>query len=613
MAPQRRTRASAASTKEPQQLSSPPITPAPSGKRQTRQKKQTPSSTADAKSKVNKSSVEDPKTSGTRKRTRDSEENDKVLDELPHGLGDIPTPEASDEATKVKSESSPPAKKRARRSSQKVQVKAESEDVKELAEKADLIKTEDDKGLDVKSDPTKSEIAPKTKSGKAAAKNNKYGFMPGQTPYPDWPHPTSEECYEVDRILSKVHGKVKKPESIPVPSVTVAGCGEVPSVLDALIRTRLSAATTGTNSSRAFQGLVKTFGTIKEGVGKGSVDWNKVRLASQREVFEAIKSGGLAQMKSKDIKAILEITYQENQARRNALKEEQEAADSGDKTAASQAGPAGSENEPAEEKESEIARAESNVLSLDHLHLMETQAAIDRMSEFPGIGPKTASCVALFCLRRPSFAVDTHVFRLVQYLGWVPPPNEVKKGEPRVGRESAYKHCELRVPDDLKYPLHQLLIKHGKVCPRCKAATTTASAEWSNGCPIEHLVTRFEPKKNGRVSGDGEESKTGSKSTPKKKGAKGGKKQAKDNDSEEEELAESSGLSDADSDLEDSPPAASPPRRRAPRQRAAKAKVTEKKGRGKNATKKAAEEFDEDDDEEDESSAASDVDSEFEE
>jgi len=29
--------------------------------------------------------------------------------------------------------------------------------------------------------------------------------------------------------------------------------------------------------------------------------------------------------------------------------------------------------------------------------------------EFDGVGPKTASCVLLFCLRRDSFAVDTHV------------------------------------------------------------------------------------------------------------------------------------------------------------------------------------------------------------
>lgn len=31
-----------------------------------------------------------------------------------------------------------------------------------------------------------------------------------------------------------------------------------------------------------------------------------------------------------------------------------------------------------------------------------------------------ASCVLLFCLARDSFAVDTHVFRLSQQLGWVP-------------------------------------------------------------------------------------------------------------------------------------------------------------------------------------------------
>jgi endonuclease III len=42
------------------------------------------------------------------------------------------------------------------------------------------------------------------------------------------------------------------------------------------------------------------------------------------------------------------------------------------------------------------------------------------LESFKGVGPKTASCVLLFCLSRDSFAVDTHVFRLSKQLGWVP-------------------------------------------------------------------------------------------------------------------------------------------------------------------------------------------------
>lgn len=267
-------------------------------------------------------------------------------------------------------------------------------------------------------------------------------------------------------------------------------------------------------------------------------------MASQPEVFDAIKSGGLANVKSKDIKSILQMTYEENQIRKAALKEEWKNHD----------GPAGSENEPVEEKKSEIARAESEVLSLDHLHLMATQDAINRMVQFPGIGAKTASCVALFCLRRSSFAVDTHVFRLCQYLGWVPAPDQVKPGEPKVSRNTAYTHCEARIPDDLKYALHQLFIKHGKTCPRCRAATSTSSERWAEGCPIDHLVKRHEMKKGGGAGELDSPARTSRKTggtrkrvvkQPTKKGS------AKNMDTDEESEEESSGLSDVGSEDDD--------------------------------------------------------------
>jgi endonuclease III len=232
---------------------------------------------------------------------------------------------------------------------------------------------------------------------------------------------------------------------------------------------------------------VKRFGVIKEGVGKGSVDWDAVRRAPNKEVFKAIERGGLANVKSKSIQEILQMAYEENQARKAEL-----LSTSND--------PAGAENEPSSEKNAEIEKATQNVISLDHLHLLSTNEAIDKMLTYPGIGPKTASCVALFCLQRPSFAVDTHVFRLCQYLGWL--PKTTKKGEPKVDRNTAYSHCDVRIPDEFKYPLHQLLIKHGKTCPRCRAITGQSSADWEKGCPIEHIVKRHGAKKGGASAKD---------------------------------------------------------------------------------------------------------------
>lgn len=416
---------------EPQQLSSPPATPAPGGRKRGRKAIKT--------------------------------EDDEDVNALPHNLGTaLPTPGADDGN---EADHSPP-KKRAKRG-----VKSESNgklkgDVLDATD--DAIKAEDD--------------APVAATPKKTPKKANYGLTPGTSPYPDYPRPTAEECQEVVRLLEKVHGKVTAPKSIPPPSLDVSGCGEVPSVLDALVRTRLSANTTNKNSSTAFQGLVKRFGTLSEGIGQGSVDWDAVRRAPQKEVFKAIERGGLADRKSKDIQAILQMAYEENQERKAALISPSGAA-------------AGAEHEPQSEKSAEIEKATHNIISLDHLHLLSTPDAIEKMLTYPGIGPKTASCVALFCLQRPSFAVDTHVFRLCQYLGWVPP--RTKKGQPKVDRNTTYSHCDAMIPDMYKYPLHQLLIKHGKVCPRCRAVTGQSSAGWEEGCPIEHLVKRHGAKKGG--------------------------------------------------------------------------------------------------------------------
>lgn len=310
-----------------------------------------------------------------------------------------------------------------------------------------------------------------SKSKKARRpKAHPYGLTPGISPFPDWPYPTLEQCQQVTDLLSTVHGVQVAPATIPVPSLTVSGCGEVPSILDAMIRTLLSAATTGTNSSRAFQGLVDKFGILDHGIGKGSVNWDAVRRADQKDIFEAIKSGGLAALKSKNIKAILEMVYAENQARRAAIVQSKPEPES---TLAP--------------KNVEVARADEHVLSLDHFHTLSSQDAMLALTAYPGIGVKTASCVLLFCMRRPSFAVDTHVFRLLKWLRWIPP---TVKSE-----VVAFRHVEVRVPDELKYALHQLFIKHGKICGRCRAATGEGSEGWAEGCVIEDLVERTGKRK----------------------------------------------------------------------------------------------------------------------
>ncbi|GAB7361799.1 hypothetical protein MBLNU230_g1842t1 [Neophaeotheca triangularis] len=447
----RSTTKAAITAKDPAtQLSSPPETP--------RVKSKSAKAKATPKVKSEHAAKDSATPSSSRKRSRKVKAESDDGDELPHNLGKaLPSP---GEAENDQAAAEPP-KKRSRRPA----AKTGSDESKNLVPKTEVA---EDSDAPTKSTPKKSKKS--------------QGFAPGETPYPDYPRPTPEECKEVVRLLEKAHGKVNVPKAIPPPSLDVAGCGEVPSVLDALIRTRLSANTTNKNSSTAFRGLVSKFGTLDEGIGKGSVDWDAVRRADQSEVKEAIKHGGLANVKSKDIKSILQMAYEENQQRKAALKSEEGA-------------PTGADHEAAADKQKEVEKAEKNIISLDHIHLLSTPAAIEKMLEYPGIGFKTASCVALFCMQRPSFAVDTHVFRLCNYLGWL--PKSPKKGQPKVSRDTTYHHCDALIPDEYKYPLHYLLIKHGKTCPRCQAATGQTSAKWDEGCPIEHLVTRTGAKKGG--------------------------------------------------------------------------------------------------------------------
>ncbi|KAJ6092383.1 hypothetical protein N7467_004352 [Penicillium canescens] len=419
-------------------------------------------------------------------------------DELPHNLGSLPVP--------------PVAKEMSIAGSDKENNPVKKENVDKLAvELQDTV----DKAT-TKVEETKAEATPPARK----PKKNTYGLTPGESPFPEWAQPSKEQCEEVNRLLSTIHGEITPPSTIPEPSLTVTGCGEVPSVLDALIRTLLSGATTGANSARAFNGLVQRFGVLTEGIGKGSVNWEAVRQATVKDVFEAIKSGGLADIKSKNLKRILDIVHEDNQTRRNDLLTT-ETKD----TTISKLVP----DELEKEKAYEIACADQNVLSLNHLHTLTSEQAMTELVKYPGIGPKTAACVILFCLQRPCFAVDTHIFRICKWLGWVPP---------RANEVTAFSHLEVRIPDHLKYSLHQLFIRHGKTCSRCRAITGASSAGWGDGCVIDHLVTRTGKRKGlvvAAVKGKG----------------KGNGKAGKRKKEESEDDMESESLSDIESELSD--------------------------------------------------------------
>ncbi|KAJ9102424.1 hypothetical protein QFC21_002824 [Naganishia friedmannii] len=372
-------------------------------------------------------------------------------------------------------------------------------------------------------------LTPKTQSAK---KTTRYKLMPGQTPFPDWSAPTAEQCLDVVQRLESWHGKKEAPKVIPTPSLQSSGCGEVPSILDALIRTLLSAATNKRNSSAAFRNIVEKYGILKEGIGEGSVNWEAVRQRSEAELFEAIKCGGLAKNKSKNIKAILDMVYEENMDRAAALQEDEDDLPQDVK-------PTGADQETKEEKLVEIERSKQHVLSLDHLHSYTKDAAMEALLRFPGVGVKTSSCTILFCLSRPSFAVDTHVHRLCSWLGWIPP---------KATRDQAFFHLDTKIPDEHKYALHVLMWQHGVACPSCRLIPVKERREFDGmECPLTDLIKANGGWKSTASGGTPAKGKVQRKKAKPGAGSKGKGKRARAETEEEDEASESdSELSDID-------------------------------------------------------------------
>lgn len=70
-------------------------------------------------------------------------------------------------------------------------------------------------------------------------------------------------------------------------------------------------------------------------------------------------------------------------------------------------------------------------------------------------------------------------------------------------RETTYEHLDVRIPSHLKYPLHVLLIAHGKSCPRCAAVKGKMSRPTLGPCPLVGLTKKV--KEEGGGEGEEEE------------------------------------------------------------------------------------------------------------
>ena len=168
--------------------------------------------------------------------------------------------------------------------------------------------------------------------------------------------------------------------------------------LDVLIQTILSQSTTNVNSHRAFESLKLRF-----------LNWESARRARVTSIETAIKSGGLARQKSIRIKQLLNEIYE----RRGSL-------------------------------------------DLTFLATAPIEEAVEFLSSFKGVGPKTVACTLLFACNRPIFPIDTHIFRIARRLALIPE---------KCSDEEAHRLMTAMIPDGRFYEIHVNIIRHGrKVC-----------------------------------------------------------------------------------------------------------------------------------------------------
>ena len=102
-------------------------------------------------------------------------------------------------------------------------------------------------------------------------------------------------------------------------------------------------------------------------------------------------------------------------------------------------------------------------------HGGEVPRSLEALQALPGVGRKTANVVLNVAFGEPTFAVDTHVFRVSNRTGLAPgrTPLEVELGLQR------------RVPERYRGNAHHWLILHGRyvclarrpLCERCSVAT----------------------------------------------------------------------------------------------------------------------------------------------
>jgi endonuclease III len=189
-------------------------------------------------------------------------------------------------------------------------------------------------------------------------------------------------------LLRQVNRRLKEADKNPH--------GNQDDPLDELVFIILSAQTESYLYRRTFRALKNAYRP-----------WERLLDASDRDVANLIRRGGLANKKTAQLKA----------AFRQII-------------------------------------ADRGRLSLKFLNHFSDEDAFRYLSSLPGVGVKTAKCVMMYSLQRAVFPVDTHVWRIARRLGIAPPTPKPTDAQER--------DLESLVPESLRFPLHVKFVSLGQ-------------------------------------------------------------------------------------------------------------------------------------------------------
>jgi endonuclease III len=185
-----------------------------------------------------------------------------------------------------------------------------------------------------------------------------------------------------------------------------------------LISTILSHRTTGANEKQAYTQLRERYGS-----------WEQIRDAPVEGIAEAIAPSNYPEAKAPRIKAVLARIIAE--------------------------------------------RGEANI---DFLADLTVEEGLAWLQSLPGVGPKTATLVLLFCFAKPVLPVDTHVHRVSGRVGLLAHGADAKGVIGRnANAEQAHDLLLRLLPHDAEvlWNFHHNTLRHGqRVCvwgtPRCE-------------------------------------------------------------------------------------------------------------------------------------------------